>query len=252
MRNKNRIIAVIILVLAAITGIQAQGLSYFGYSGLMYTPTGTMQEQKFLYAMSSYPVPGDEMNFIPRVHRVSGQFLNKRFEVALSSTYILTGESVEGYNTGRTTYFPVVPSLKFRVPSNLRFFDMAFGATSPYGPYYALDWTPIRNFGRLRTHTAFATKLVTYHAFLGLSYDFLLTENNPVTLTAESGWGGSLKDLGEKEEAFIAFGIIYSLCQSIDISTHARYDADHTGSPKDPLIMFGITIHKPRWKENEN
>ncbi len=233
------------MLLSAWASLEGEVISYFGFPGLMFTPTGSMPSQQSVFSLGSHPAYGSKISVFPRQFRFSWLTPGKRISLGFSSAYILTGQSVNGFRE-RTIHVPIIPSVKVAVPSRIRSFSMAFGAASPYGGYYALDWMPFKSLG-LKTHAAFATKIVTYNAFCGTSIILLQETRKPVSFSVETAWGGSLKNLGAKEEAFIAVGLKYALCQSLDLSSFVRIDASHANSPEEPLLLLNIEIHKPRW-----
>ena len=122
---------------------------------------------------------------------------------------------------------------------------MAVGVAFPYGAYYVVDKFFDAKLFDVTLHTGAGTKLTTYHAFAGATLTFgrRLGEINrdfPLELLLESGWGGSLKQLNEKEEAFFSIALRLAWTSRLFIMTFFRAD-DQPFIENNRLINLGPT-----------
>ncbi|MBN1408628.1 MAG: hypothetical protein JW956_12595 [Calditrichaceae bacterium] len=231
--------------------------SYYGFTGLIFIPTTqTLPKGDWSIAYKTKPGYGDDLTLVPySVNVVFAPFSNN-FEIALTNTYMYASfkeiggvpyrNTLDSLNTG----IPIVPSVKYRfMPrSNSNFnVSMALGATSPYGVYYVVDKFFNLNYLDATIHTGIATKLTTYHAWAGLTFAFgsrttKYQRDYPTQLSIEGAWGGSLKQLNEKEESFIAFSIRHPWTASLFITAFYRIDQQPS------LINNEVVEEKPTHK----
>ena len=231
--------------------------SYYGFTGLIFTPTAqTLSKGNWIVAYKTKPGNGDDLTLVPySVNLVFAPF-SDGFEIALTNTYLYASfkefggvpykNALDSVNSG----IPLIPSVKYRfMPRSDSNFNvsMALGASSPYGVYYAVD--KFFNFGYLDAtiHTGIATKLTTYHAWAGFTFAFGNRINKyqrdyPTQLCVEGAWGGSLKQLNEKEESFIAFSIRHPWTASLFIT--AFYRIDQQPAVRDEQVVEEKPIHK--------
>lgn len=213
--------------------------SFYGFSGLVFIPTTQiLASNDWAIGYKTKPGPGDDLTLEPfALNLLFAPFL-EGLEIGLSNTYILAsnrefggvlyGSEFDEYNT----ILPYLPSLKYRfMPmSNSNFkVAMAFGLAAPYGAYYVVDKLFDLHLFDLTLHGGLGTKLTTYHAFGGMTISLgkriaPFRRSFPTQLCAEGAWGGSLNQLDEKEEAFLAVSIRHAWTSSLFISTFYRID----------------------------
>ncbi len=229
-------------LLAALTGsmLLAQGRqSFFGITGLTFIPTaGLAPAGTFMMSYSSLPGAADEVNLIPYSVRLGYRTQNRRLEVSLTNTYLYASASLDSTAFGvnvKNIGLPMVPSFKYQIaPMSAATGNsaMAFGVTAPYGAFYAYDryigWKRIG----VTLHAGIASKLVTYHVFTGATIQFGsagpdYTRSLPFRIIFEGSWGGSLKNLKEKEESFWAITSIYQWTQNLAVETYLRFDGQY-------------------------
>ena len=213
--------------------------SFYGFSGLAFIPTTqTLAKNDWAIAYKTKPGPGDDLTLEPFAVNLLFAPMLEGLEIGLSNTYILAsnrefggvlhGSEFDQHNT----IFPYLPSLKYRFmpmsESNFKM-AMAFGLAAPYGAYYVVDKLFDLRLFDLTLHAGLGTKLTTYHAFGGLTISLgkriaPFRRSFPTQLRAEGAWGGSLNQLDEKEEAFLAFSVRHAWTASLFISTFYRID----------------------------
>jgi hypothetical protein len=159
-------------------------------------------------------------------------------EVAFGNTYVYASnrryggvpykESMDNLNT----ILPIVPSVKYRFmnksSSNFQV-SMAVGFGMPYGAYVVLDKFFDFTVADVTLHAGIGTKLTTYHAFAGATLALGHRVGNygrdfPLQLSVEGSWGGSLDQLDQKEEAFVAVSIRQAWTRSLFLSAFFRID----------------------------
>lgn len=230
-------------------------LSFFGTTGLSFIPTADiLPPGTVALSYSSSPGVGDDVNLIPySVHWGSSPraFLGGRVEIAGTNTYLYASASLDTANVGvnvKNIGFPIIPSFKYQIvamdPSTNNS-AMAFGITTPYGAFYAYDKYLNLKLFHTTLHTGIASKLVTYHFFGGATVHFGsagpgYTHSLPFSLIFEGSWGGSLKNLQEKEESFWAATSVYQWTQNLTLEAFVRFDG--TYGPNKPSKRMGIGL----------
>ncbi len=250
-----------LLVAFAVSNLMAQGRqSFFGTTGLSFIPTAELLPPGTVGASySTRPAVSSEVNLTPYSVRLGMGFSSKagRMEVAFTNTWLYASTSlglVMGLDTANigvnvmNTGVPLVPSFKYQVvamdPATNNS-AMAFGLTSPYGVFYAYDKYLSLRFLHVTFHAGIATKLITYHAFTGATVYFGSAgpgykHSVPIRLMFEGSWGGSLKNLKEKEESFWAVTSIYQWTKNLTLETYVRFDSGY--GPHDPSKRMGIGL----------
>lgn len=213
--------------------------SFYGFSGLSFIPTTqTLAKNDWAIAYKTKPGPGDNLTLEPFAINVLLAPILEGFEIGLSNINILAsnrefggvlhGSEFDQHNT----IIPYLPSVKYRfMPMSESNFKvaMAFGLAAPYGAYYVADKLFDLRIADLTLHAGLGTKLTTYHAFAGLTISLgkrigSFHRGFPTQFCAEGAWGGSLNQLDEKEEAFLAVSIRHAWTASLFISTFYRID----------------------------
>lgn len=231
--------------------------SFFGTTGLSFIPTAEiLPPGAMALSYSSEPGVGDDVNLVPySVHWGSSpkNFLGGRVEIAGTNTYLYASAILDtpasvGVNV-QNIGFPLVPSFKYQIvamdPSTNNS-AMAFGITTPYGAFYAYDKYLSVRFLRATLHTGIATKLITYHFFAGATIHFGsqgpdYTHSLPFRLIFEGSWGGSLKNLQEKEESFWAITSVYQWTNSLTLETFVRFDGPYGfNNPSSKRMGIGL------------
>ena len=231
--------------------------TYYGVSGLMFIPTTqTLQKGDWSVGYKTKPGGGDNLTLIPySVNLLFSPFI-EGFEIAITNTYIYAsyrefgGVPYKNTLDSVNTKLPIIPSLKYRfMPRSDSNFNvsMALGVCAPYGAYYAVDKFFDLRFFNATTHAGIATKLTTYHAWAGCTFAFgnrtsKYQRDYPTQFCIEGAWGGSLKQLNEKEESFIAFSIRHPWTASLFIT--AYYRIDQQPATKDDKVVEGEPTHK--------
>lgn len=231
--------------------------SYYGFSGLIFIPTTqTLSKGDWSIGYKTKPGNGEDLTLVPYSVNLAFVPFIDGFEIALTNTYMYASfkefggvpykNSLDSVNIG----IPIIPSVKYRfMPRSDSNFNvsMALGASSPYGVYYAVDkFFDLRQLD-VTIHTGIATKLTTYHAWAGFTFAFGNRINKyqrdyPTQLCIEGAWGGSLKQLNEKEESFIAFSIRHPWTASLFIT--AFYRIDQQPAVRDEQVVDEKPIHK--------
>jgi len=213
--------------------------SYYGFSGLTFIPSAqVVPSGQFGISYYSKPSSGSEIDLLPYSLKLIYGFFNDNLEIASTNTpYYASNRNYNGVDVshgvkGFETAIPVYPSLKYQImPMRKQNYQvgMAIGFAFPYGGYYVVDKHVDLRLADMTIHTGVATKLTTYHAFAGLT--FTVGERIAETqrgfnleMLVEGGWGGSLKQLDQKEEAFLAVSFRYSWTTALYISTFIRFD----------------------------
>jgi len=231
--------------------------SYYGFSGLLFIPTAqTLNTGEWGLAYKSKPGAGKYLNLFPfSINFIFSPFMDG-LEIGLTNTYIYASHKQFGGVPYReemdstNTLIPFIPSVKYRfMPMSESNFQvsMAFGLASPYGAYYVVDKFFNLRFLDITLHAGIGTKLSTYHAFTGATLSFGSRTDSyqrgfPTQLCFEGAWGGSLKQLDEKEEAFYSVSIRHAWTQALFISTFYRVD-------QQPSIRDGIEVQAKQTKK---
>jgi len=239
------------------SSLLAQGRqSFFGTTGLSFIPTAELLPPgTFGASYSTRPAASSEVNLTPYSVRLGLGFSSKvgRVEVAFTNTWLYASTSLDtsvgviGINMKSTT-IPFVPSLKYQIVAmdpTTNNSAMAFGITAPYGAFYAYDKYLSLRFFHVTLHTGIASKLITYHAFAGATMHFGSKGPNyehsiPFRLIFEGSWGGSLKNLKEKEASFWAVTSIYQWTQNLTLEAFVRFDSEY--GPHERVKQMGIGL----------
>jgi hypothetical protein len=226
-------------------------LSYYGFSGMTFIPTAqVLPERQWDISYMSKPARGEDLSLSPFSVQLGYSFLKGDFECVLTNTAMyaskkdLNGVAIEYGYPNLSTDLPIFPSVKYRfMPMIKENYNvaMAIGFALPYGAYYAIDKFFNARLCDLTVHTGVASKLTTYHAFAGMTFSFgkrigFIERDFPLEMLWEAGWGGSLKQLNEKEETFFAISFRQAWTASLYIKTFFRID-------NQPIMENGITWH---------
>jgi len=254
---KYRNIIWMLLLLGSALPVQGQGNSavvpgYYGFSGLVFIPTSqTLAKGDWSIAYKTKPGSGEDLNLLPfSLNMNVAPFLNG-LEIGLTNTYVYASNkryggvpykgSMDSLNTG----LPLVPSLKYRFMdksgSNYQI-SMAVGFGMPYGLYFVLDKFFDLKVADITLHSGIGTKLSTYHAFAGATLNIgkriaPYRRDFPLQLSVEGSWGGSLNQLDQKEEAFVAVSMRHTWTQSIYLTAFYRID-------QQPSVRNKVIIEK--------
>lgn len=220
-------------------GASFRAQSYYGFSGMMFIPTAqTLQPHQISLSYLSKPVAGEDLTLEPFSAALAFGPKIKQVEVALTNTPfyastreyggVFIGHGVPELNTPA----PIFPSVKYQIMpmtrENYRV-AMAVGFALPYGAYYVVDKFFDVNLFDMTLHTGVGSKLTTYHAFAGATFTFgkrkgEINRDFPLELLVEGSWGGSLKQLNLKEEAFLSMSFRLAWTSSLFMTTFLRID----------------------------
>ena len=263
----------IILTLCILSSVQAQERlgtgfftqSYYGFTGLSFIPNAQIfPENRFGTSYVSEPSSGSNLNLLPFSLRLIYGFNGNVVEVASTNTPFYASERMYGgvsISYGITDYeiiMPIFPSLKYQImkmnQSNYNV-GMAAGFALPYGAYYVVDKYFNISLFDLTVHSGVGTKLTTYHVFAGLSFTFGNRLNSiqrgfNLEMLVEAAWGGSLKELDKKEEAFVSLSFRHGWTSTLFITTLIRYDnqplmdkGEEIASKPTTLMAVGLEYH---------
>lgn len=236
----------IIHLFAGHLGAQTK-LSFFGVSGLSFIPTASIsQPGSFAASYSSNPTGRDDVTMYPSSLRMSYTLKSRPLEISFTNT-IFYANQTQGVDI-LNVILPIVPSFKYQVVSDDTSgskSQVAFGLAMPYGAFYVYDLALSIARMPIMVHTGVGTKLTTYHAFFGVTLTLgagQLQDNTPAPfrLSVEGSWGGSLQQLAEMEESFIAATSIYRWTRNITLEVFLRMDAGYNGG--DPTRYMGIGL----------
>ena len=222
------------------------GATFFGTTGLTFIPTAEILPLKsIVVSYFNQPGSGYDVTLIPYSVRWGFALTRPRIEVLFTNVYVYANRR-NGVNV-KNIGFPLIPSFKYQVAEmspSTKNTAMAFGVTTPYGAFYAYD-RHLRKPSHLTLHAGIATKLTTYHFLSGLTVHFGkegpgYTHHLPFRITVEGAWGGSLKNLTENEESFLAISSIYQWTQNLTVDVFVRYDSKY--GRFDPLTQMGIGL----------
>jgi len=213
--------------------------SYYGFSGLSFIPSAQIYpSNKGGVSYYSEPTNGSNLNLIPYSLNLIYGFMGNRVEAAITNTPFYSSErlySGVGIEHGVPKYdviMPVYPTIKYQImPMKSVNYQvgMAIGFALPYGAYYVADkYFNVKLFD-ITIHTGVATKLTTYHVFAGFTFTFgnrlgQIQRGFNLEMLVEGSWGGSLKELDKKEEAFVALSFRHAWTSALFIKTFIRYD----------------------------
>ncbi len=223
---------------------------YYGVSGLSFIPTSqTTPHGSWILSYHTKPGSGVDLNLLPFSVNISFAPFTEGMELAFTNTYVYASnrryggvpskESMDSLNT----ILPIVPSVKYRfmdkTSSNFQV-SMAVGVAMPYGAYVVLDKFFDFNVLDITLHAGIGSKLTTYHAFAGATFALggragTYDRDFPLQLNVEGSWGGSLNQLDQKEEAFVAVSIRQAWTKSLFLSAFFRID-------QQPLVQDGREI----------
>jgi hypothetical protein len=213
--------------------------SYYGFTGLTFIPTSQVfPDQQFGMCYYSEAGTGSELNLLPYSFSLIYGFSGNIVEIAASNTpfyssaRLYEGVSITHGVPGFQYAIPIFPSVKYQimpVKSVNYQVGMAIGFTLPYGAYYVADKYLDIVYFDMTVHTGVATKLTTYHVFAGCTFAFgerisEMRRGFNLEMLVEAAWGGSLKELDKKEEAFISLSFRYAWTSALYIKTFIRYD----------------------------
>jgi hypothetical protein len=213
--------------------------SYYGFSGLTFIPNSQIfSGSKFGFSYYSEPSNGSNLNLLPYSLNFIYGFRGNQVETAITNTpfyssdRLYNGVGVEHGIPDYNLIIPVYPTIKYQImPMNSSNYQvgMAIGFALPYGAYYVADkFFDVKIFD-LTLHTGVGTKLTTYHVFAGFTFTFgnrlgQIQRGFNLEMLVEAAWGGSLKELDKKEEAFISFSFRHAWTSALFIKTFIRYD----------------------------
>lgn len=219
--------------------------SFYGATGLSFLPTAQILDRgAFALSYSSKPGVGDEVNLVPYSTHWGYRSRTRGIEFTFTNTYQYasqeTGVDVQAIPV------PIIPAMKYQLvamDSSTNYSAMAFGVALPYGAYFAYDkslWDKL-----LTLHTGIATKLATYHAFMGLTVRFGrakrgVQHTTPSRILLEGSWGGSLQDLSMMEESFWAVTYIHQWMPHLALEAYLRFDTAYEN--RDPVKQMGIGL----------
>ena len=207
--------------------------SYYGFTGLSFIPTAqTLTKKQINISYSSKPAKGQDVLLEPFSLQISIGALKEGLEFAVTNTPIYASEEeFEGVKLINST-LPIVPSVKYQfmpMTKENHYVAMAGGFGWPYGSYYVVDKFFNAKIFDITLHSGVATKLVTYHTFVGATVTFgnrigEIQRDFPLEMLLEASWGGSLKQLDKKEEGFFAISFRQAWTSSLFIHTFFRID----------------------------
>ncbi|HEX9654490.1 MAG TPA: hypothetical protein VGA99_12330 [bacterium] len=213
--------------------------SYYGFSGLTFIPTAqTHSPGQWSISYISKPSAGKDLTLEPFSFSLSYSPKMNGLELAVTNTPLYASTRQFGgvaIDTGLpelVTPAPIFPSVKYQfMPMVEQNFNvaMAIGFGLPYGAYYVVDKFFDAKLFDITVHTGVGTKLTTYHAFGGATFTFgqrsgEVNRDFPLEMLVEGSWGGSLKQLAEKEEAFLAVSFRLAWTSSLFMTTFFRID----------------------------
>jgi hypothetical protein len=239
--------------------------SYYGFTGLTFIPNAQVfPEKRFGASYSSEPSLGSNLNLQPFSLRLIYGFKGNQVEISATNTPFYASERM--YKGVSISYgvpdfeiiMPVFPALKYQIMkmhSSNYYVGMATGFSLPYGAYYVADKFFDVSLFDLTIHTGVGTKLTTYHVFAGLSFTFgnrlgEIQRGFNLEMLLEAAWGGSLKQLDKKEEAFVSLSFRHGWTSELYITTFIRYDnqplteaEEEISSGPTTLMAVGLEYH---------
>ena len=213
--------------------------SYYGFSGLTFIPNSQIfPGNQFGLSYHSEPAEGSNLSLLPYSIRIIYGIDGDVVEIATTNTPYYSSDRLQkgvSISQGTSKYdliVPIYPSVKYEVmplaKSNYQV-GMAIGFTLPYGAYYVADKYFDMTFFDVTIHSGVATKLTTYHVFAGFTFTFgdrlgEIQRSFNLEMLVEAAWGGSLKELDKKEEAFVSLSFRHAWTSALFITTFIRYD----------------------------
>ncbi len=214
--------------------------SYYGFSGLTFVPTAqTLSPGQLGFSYLAKPAAGKDLTLEPFSVTSSFGPKIKGLELAMTNTPFYASSREfggvfisHGHPDLNDSPAPIFPSFKYQIMPMVKenhHVAMAIGFGLPYGVYYVADKFFDLKVLDLTLHTGVGTKLTTYHAFAGMTFTFgkrtgEINRDFPLEMLIEGSWGGSLKQLNEKEEAFLAVSFRLAWTQSLFMTTFFRID----------------------------
>ncbi|MFQ5650243.1 MAG: hypothetical protein ACE5IY_09915 [bacterium] len=237
--------------------------SYYGFSGLSFIPTAQTQPPEHVtIAYTAKPATGADLTLQPFSVKLSYGARIPGLEFAATNTPFyaskreLGGVAIANGLPELDSPVPIFPSVKYQVMSMTRKTHrvaMAIGLALPYGAYYVVDKFFDATLVDITLHTGVGTKLTTYHAFAGATITFgrragEIHRDFPLEMLLEGSWGGSLKHLNEKEEAFFAISFRLAWTSSLFMTTFFRIDSqrlfeDAVMVESGPTRLVGIGLN---------
>jgi len=239
--------------------------SYYGFSGLTFLPNAEVfTGGQFGISYYSEAAKGSSLTLLPYSLTIIYGFIGKTLEVATTNTPFYASErmyggvsithGLSGFNYG----LPLFPSVKYQImpmKSINYHVGMAIGFALPYGAYYVADKYIDVTLFDVTVHTGVATKLTTYHVFAGFTFTFgnrisEIQRGFNLEMLVEAAWGGSLKELDKKEEAFVSLSFRHAWTSALFIKTFIRYDTqpltdngDIISDGPTTLMAVGLDYH---------
>ena len=265
-----KLIFIILSFTCSVLGQERLGSSfytqaYYGFTGLTFIPNAQVfPGGRFGTSYSSEPSSGSKLNLLPFSLRIIYGVNGNLVELATTNTPFYASERI--YNGVEVSYgvpdyqliMPIYPSIKYQImqmkSSNYQV-GMATGFALPYGAYYVADKYFNVTLFDLTVHTGVATKLSTYHVFAGLTFTFgnrlnAVQRGFNLEMLVEAAWGGSLKELDKKEEAFVSLSFRHAWTSSLLITTFIRYDnqplmdnGEEVSSGPTTMMAVGLEYH---------
>jgi hypothetical protein len=217
-----------ILLLAAL--VCAGGPTYYGVSGYTFVPDGFVPgDWKYAGFVGGEYVQLKNVRLYPKYITFRSVFFDNRLELSLSNTYaFVDGDGYASKRIGDGLY-PVVPGFKWSIDKQQRgvlHWGYSVGAMFPYGaiiattvqlrtPVLQPELTAAAGLNAARGYGMLGSRLQTAD-FSGKPL--------PLALTAELGGASSVEQLGETEEAFVAYGVELDLGRNLTLQGNFRKD----------------------------
>ena len=213
--------------------------SYYGFSGLTFIPNSQIFPGKqFGLSYHSEPADGSNLSLLPYSIRIIYGIDGNVVEIATTNTPYYSSDRLQNGVTishGISKFdfiMPIFPSVKYQImplTRNNYQVGMAIGFALPYGAYYVADKYFDVSVFDVTINSGVATKLTTYHVFAGFTVTFgdrsgEMQRSFNLEMLVEAAWGGSLKELDKKEEAFVSLSFRHAWTSSLFITTFIRYD----------------------------
>jgi hypothetical protein len=265
-----RFIILILILISYSYGQKHQGcsfytLSYYGFSGLTFTPSSQVFcENQLGVSYFSEASKGANLTLLPHSIGLIYGFSGQPIELAITNTPFYASDRMYGgveisHGVSGFQYaLPIFPSIKYQImPMNQANYNvgMAIGFALPYGAYYVADKYLNVKYFDMAVHTGVATKLTTYHVFAGLTFTFgerigEIQRGFNLEMLVEAAWGGSLKELDKKEESFISLSFRHAWTSALFIKTYIRYDnqaltnsGEEVSGATTVLMAVGLDYH---------
>ena len=213
--------------------------SYYGFSGMSFIPTAQIiPANTFKVTYSTKPNIGEELALNPYSLRAGYGLKKNNLEIGATNTPFYSSKREYGgvflkQGVGDiTVVLPIFPTIKHQFMPMTKpnhYVGMAVGVALPYGAYYVVDKYFDVRFMDITLTTGIGTKLSTYHTVFGATFTFgnrigEIQRDFPIELLIEGSWGGSLKQLNEKEEVFFAITCRQAWTESLLMVAFFRVD----------------------------